>query len=180
MAEYGKIMGFGTSAVEDGRLYLTPVGKKRIARIALAYDQLDRGDRMSESILLSGAFSKELINDPPIGREALLFADHLMNEYGVPARAIRIEDEATSTIENLEKSWQKHKDWFDPINPESKLGLVSDPYHLDRIMDHAPSMLGVDKGNIVLLPTNNFYNKLGEQAARAIMYENVMAFNAGE
>lgn len=170
------MMVFSTGIVDkEGVLHLTDIGKGRAKRAAEAYYSADFS-QTPESILVSGGFSKNFIHNPPHGREATLLADYMMRAYDIPSSAFLIEDQSTDTIENLTLSHERYPEWFeDVLDEESKLGLVSDPYHLTRAAMAACALLSCSESQLVKLPTDRFYNKLGEMAALGIMLDKIDA-----
>lgn len=97
-------------------------------------------------------------------REGPLLADKLMNN-GVPSKLIRIEDDSTSSITNLTYSLAGGYIDAADFTPESPLGLVSHPHHLDRIGDAARRLAIAD---IEKIPTTEEDGRKREILLRAV------------
>ncbi len=84
------IMVFGTAGTtEDGELYLSTPAKRRADRAAEEYYNRNF-NRKTGKILVAGGFSKELINAPPVQREAQLMAAYLIELYSIPKESLLI------------------------------------------------------------------------------------------
>lgn len=96
-------------------------------------------------------------------REGPLLADMLL-ENGVPGRLIRVEDDSISTITNLTYSLDGGYIDVTDFSPESPLGLVSHPRHLDRVGDAARRLSITD---IEKIPTTQEDDRTREALQRA-------------
>lgn len=136
--KYDRLMAFGTCSVDDeGNMQLSKLARLRSDRVAEAYYSetfRQRLSRIGEAILIAGGYGKQLFSEPPETRESVLMADYLVREYKIPAGAILLEEESTTTQENWEYSKRLFPEFFASI-PEGaeKLGVVSQFDHLDRV-----------------------------------------------
>ncbi len=163
-----RIMTFGTAGIaEDGELFLSDMAKCRVHRTAEAW--LDPNfNKESGLILISGGYSKELNDNPPVNREARLMAKFLLEQYDtIKEEVVLIEDESTDTEENFLRSQGKHSEFFtDIISGKRKLGLVSHPFHLKRVVDVGRRALGfMDDSWARELETWQLDDELSERAA---------------
>lgn len=157
---HNKIMVLGTAAADEtGELYLSDIARRRCDRAAEAYFGY-RFKRDDGSMLLSGGYGKALEDAPPIGREARLMADYLIKQYGIPPRALLLEDESTTTEENFAFSLEQYPEFFEEIvNGERKLGLVSDEDHLVRAAMIGSWVLKCSERQFTMLPTWKLVDK---------------------
>jgi len=112
------VVVLGYPSLEGGRLHplqkwRTEIGVRTLARA---------GDGF---LIFSGAATRA--GSPA---EAQVMAEHAVDELGVPADQVRLELEATSTWENLERSL--------PIAESTpRIALASDPFHAARARRYA-------------------------------------------
>lgn len=148
-------MVLGTAAADEtGELYLSAAAKSRCDRAAEAFFD-HRFKREKESLLLSGGYSKEFSENPPIGREALLMADYLIRQYALDSRALLVEDESTTTEENFRYSLLRYPGFFEDVvnDGDRKLALVSRADHLERAVSIGSRVLQCAERNLVKRPT---------------------------
>lgn len=165
LGNYNKIMVLGTAATDDeGELYLSNVAKSRCDRAAEAYFG-NRFKRTENSVLITGGYSRVLSETPPVGREARLMANYLINRYSMPPSALLLEDESTSTIENFTFSKQQYPEFFEEIvNGERKLALVSQDDHLAKAALIGSWVLTCSERQFVKLPTRELTYTAGKVA----------------
>ena len=138
--EYSKVMLFGTADVDqEGKMWLTDVGKRRGDRAAEAYYSDE-----TIQILIAGGYGKSLFDSVPDQTEAQLLADYLVGAYKIPASALRLEEKSTTTDENFAFSIAQYPEFFeDIVSGDKKLGLVSQANHLSRIAEIGRRALGL-------------------------------------
>lgn len=142
-----KVMVLGTAGINDeGELFLSKLAEQRAHQVAeVFYNQ--SFDRNNGRILVAGGYSKELKDKPPIQREAYLIGEYLMRQYSIPERALLLEDESTTTVENFTLSLERYPDFFaDVIDGKRRLGLVSHRDHLKRAVIIGTKALGCAEG----------------------------------
>ena len=137
--EYSKVIVFGTASVDgDGRMQLSDTGKRRGDRAAEAFYRDE-----NKNILVTGGYSKALFASPPEQKEAWLLADYLMSAYKIPRRALFVEEESTTTEENLRFSLEQYPEYFEQAaQGKEVIALVSQADHLARIALLRSGMLG--------------------------------------
>ena len=147
------LMTFGSSIIDDeGQIHLSNTSKQRCYRTAEAFFH-HKFHRNNESLLIAGGYPKSLAS-PPVAREALLMADFLIERCNIPSRAIMVETQSTSSIENFIYSAQEYPELFQGVmNGEEKIGLVSNPRHLARLAFIGSELLPCQKEQLILLPT---------------------------
>lgn len=139
-------MVFGTGKrAEDGSLELTELAKHRAYEVAKTYYNHSFKRGAARAILIAGGYSKlEFPEEPPAEREAHLIKDFLKEEFFIPEEAFAVEDESTNTVENFENSLEAYPDFFDIIG-EKRIGLVSQPFHLERAIKVGGGLLKLDE-----------------------------------
>ncbi|MCA9325299.1 YdcF family protein [Candidatus Saccharibacteria bacterium] len=102
--------------------------------------------------------------------EATFMADYLLGQ-GIPSGLIETEDTSNSTVRNMVNTFGPESDLIDPsaFSPEYRLGLVSHPNHLKRILMFA-GKLGIDHASTELIPTRVSDSTLVEFGIRNFLY----------
>jgi uncharacterized SAM-binding protein YcdF (DUF218 family) len=98
-------------------------------------------------------------------REGTIMADLLVRE-GVPHSLIRTEDQSTSSLTNLSNSIDIGYITPTDYDPGHKLGIVSHPHHLKRVVMLA-GKLGLAKSQLAPIPTTEEDARLKEFVLRS-------------
>ncbi len=161
------VFGGGTVTRADGNIQLHARSLERAERVIEYYhehkDLFSNTSTQRPFILCTGGFGllsagvKTLENHE---RESVLMATHLVARGGIPEEIILLEKDSTSTLTNWTNSLRLYKDLIDPRNfsKYAKLGLVSHPYHLERVVFLAEK-LGYKKEHLELIPTTQLDNE---------------------
>jgi uncharacterized SAM-binding protein YcdF (DUF218 family) len=165
-----RIMVFGGGMIIgiDGTLSLHKYSLERAIRAIEYYDYNkelfnEHTDAGHPFIICTGGYgllSNNVKKEDATQREAALIADYLIKEGGIPKKAILLEQESTSTLTNWTKSLHLYKDLLDVdlFSSKNRLGLVSHPYHLKRVV-YLAKKLGYREDQLELIPTTEQDNQ---------------------
>lgn len=147
MKNFDKMMILGTgSRGESGDVNLTKLAEQRVHRAIGEAARQGISLRSKEPVfLISGWYSKKYFDSPPSNSEAKVMADFALRIYGrdgLTADAIEIEEQSTTTEENVIMSLEAFPDFFaETIACERQLGIVSHESHVEWATSIAEKVL---------------------------------------
>ena len=165
------VFGGGVTTGIDGTISLHKHSLERALKAIEYYDSNEElfskyTDDIQPFILCTGGYgllSNDFKKEDATEREAELMADYLMEEGTIPKKLILLEQESISTLTNWTMSLRLYKNVLDVnlFKPENRLGLVSHPFHLKRVV-YLAKKLGYREDQLELIPTFEQDNQIYE------------------